>query len=59
MMMDLKREWTIFALEAEYDAFGMVRIVKVHNQLLEQIKILHQEIKEIHHSYAPNSENIR
>ena len=27
-MADLKRRWTPFALEAEYDAYGMARIME-------------------------------
>lgn len=40
-MADLNRQWTQFALEAEYDAFGMARIVAAHNKLraeLEELK---------------------
>lgn len=40
-MADLNRQWTKFALEAEYDGFGMNRIVNAHNKLraeLEELK---------------------
>ena len=29
--MDFARTWTAFALEAEYDSFGMTRIAAAHN----------------------------
>ena len=31
--MDLDREWTPFAMEAEYRAYGMGRIAEAHNRL--------------------------
>lgn len=33
--MDFLREWTDFALEAEYDSFGVHRICKAHNSMME------------------------
>jgi len=30
--MDFDRKWTIFALEEEYDYFGMERIAEAHNK---------------------------
>lgn len=33
-VMDFTREWTAFALEAEYEDFGPGRIVKAHNARL-------------------------
>lgn len=37
--MDFEREWTAFALEAEVDAFGTMRIATAHN---EQVKSAYQ-----------------
>jgi hypothetical protein len=39
--MDFKRTWTRFAVEAEYDHFGVARIVKAHN---EQIATLRSQL---------------
>ena len=39
--MDFKRTWTRFAVEAEYDHFGVARIVKAHN---EQIATLQSQL---------------
>ena len=39
-MTDLTRQWTQFALEAEYGAYGMVRIVKAHNKLRTELEDL-------------------
>ena len=35
--MDFTREWTAFALEAEYEDFGPGRIVKAHNARLADL----------------------
>lgn len=34
--MDFNRHWTTFALSAEHDDFGMLRIAKAHNALFEE-----------------------
>lgn len=39
-MADLKRRWTPFALEAEYDAYGMARIVAAHNKTTDELEQL-------------------
>lgn len=36
--MDLSRRWTVFSCEAEYDAFGMTRLVKEHNALVDRLE---------------------
>lgn len=36
--MDLSKRWTVFACDAEYDAFGMSRIVNEHNALVDRLK---------------------
>lgn len=33
--MDFNREWTQFALEAEYEDYGMARICKAHNDAMK------------------------
>ena len=37
-MADLNRQWTKFALEAEYDVYGMARIVDAHNKLRAELE---------------------
>lgn len=37
--MDFAREWTAFALEAEYEDFGPGRIVKAHNARLADLTL--------------------
>jgi hypothetical protein len=36
--MDFSRPWTIFAVDAEYDAYGAARLVTAHNDLLAQLQ---------------------
>ena len=33
--MNFQMEWTTFALEAEYEEFGLDRIAKAHNSVVE------------------------
>ncbi len=36
--MDFQMKWTPSALEAEYEEFGMDRIAKAHNAIVEDLK---------------------
>lgn len=40
--MNFDREWSIFALEAEHDAFGFKRIVKAHNDIVRELLALRE-----------------
>ena len=42
-MSDLSRTWTVFALEAEVDAFGVSRITQTHNAARKRIAELEAE----------------
>lgn len=44
--MNFDREWTQFALDAEVDHFGTVRIAKAHNALRATIAQLKARIEE-------------
>lgn len=35
-MMDMNRDWTRFAVDAEIDGFGTGRIVEAHNELRQK-----------------------
>jgi hypothetical protein len=41
--MDMDREWTIFAVEAEYEAVGVARLVAAHNALKRECRGLRRE----------------
>lgn len=45
--MDFNLEWTVFALEAEEDTWGFVRIAKAHNKLRDQLAEKEQENAEL------------
>lgn len=55
--MDFKRQWTQFALEAEYDHFGTARFVKAHN---EQIATLQSQLaaSQERETVSMNSDNL-
>lgn len=44
--MKFDREWTAFALEAEFDAHGMMRIAEAHNSLRAALEDYAQHLKE-------------
>lgn len=43
--MNFDRNWTIFALDAEVEAFGTSRIASAHNKLRAQVAALNQPVK--------------
>lgn len=43
----LDGKWSTFMIEAEVDQFGEGRIVKVHNETLDQLAALRQRIEEL------------
>ena len=45
--MDFNREWTQFALDAEFDHFGTARIAKAHNALRAENATLEARIEEL------------
>lgn len=46
MRSALKGRWTIFQIDAEYDAYGAARLVREHNQLCAEIERLQDLIYE-------------
>jgi hypothetical protein len=54
--MDFNKEWTEFALEAEYEQFGMKRIVEAHKRLMREVEALKYELREIRYSCSPIGE---
>lgn len=43
--MDFDRQWTIFAVDAEHEAYGMSRIVKAHNDLRRRNMLLRKALE--------------
>jgi hypothetical protein len=46
-MNQLNGRWTNFQIEAEYDSFGVLRIVNAHNELIEKSQVLEARITKL------------
>ena len=42
--MNFHRPWTIFALDAEHDAYGMARIAQAHNTCMSEYENAKREL---------------
>ncbi len=56
--MDFNREWTAFALEAEYDAHGMATIASAHNALQSELDAAKAERDELQRDFAHHEAQI-
>ena len=45
--MDVNREWTVFAVEAEIDDYGVGRLVKEHNRLRAELKASQADVERL------------
>jgi hypothetical protein len=45
--MDLNRNWTVFAADAECDAYGTTRLCNAHNALRAENERLREQLRKI------------
>ncbi len=52
--MNFNKKWTAFALEAEYELYGMVRISKEHEQIIRKLEEANKNITTELLKHCPN-----